>query len=57
MNQEKSTDFSARDPLSGVAELFHRRWSPRAFDSTPVTDDALRKIFDAARWSPSCFNR
>lgn len=33
-----------------------RRWSPRAFADTPVEGDQLRRLFEAARWAPSCFN-
>jgi len=51
-----NTDFSARDPLPGVAELFSQRWSPRAFAIKPVPNEILAQILDAARWSPSCFN-
>lgn len=51
-----STDFSARNPLPDVAELFSQRWSPRAFSNKPVDSEILAQIFDAARWSPSCFN-
>jgi len=48
--------FAHRDALSGVDTLFVTRWSPRAFDKSPVDDAALARIIDAARWSPSCFN-
>lgn len=54
-----SNDTSAidkRSTLDGVDERFIQRWSPRAF--TPGTIDAavLARVFEAARWSPSCFN-
>lgn len=32
------------------------RWSPRAFQSRLVSRDALCSLFEAARWSASCFN-
>ena len=35
---------------------FLDRWSPRSFLPDPVPADALQAIFEAARWSPSCFN-
>ena len=35
---------------------FIDRWSPRAFSSKPVEKEKLLSIFEAARWSPSCFN-
>lgn len=35
---------------------FIERHSPRAFKTDPVPQEALLQIFEAARWSPSCFN-
>ena len=40
----------------GIDPLFIDRWSPRAFDPTPIPDDTIRTIFEAARWAPSCYN-
>jgi nitroreductase len=51
-----ATDFSLRDPLSGVDPQFPTRWSPRAFKKTPVPDNVLARLIDAARFAPSCFN-
>lgn len=45
-----------RDPVNGVNPLFYDRWSPRNFDKKVIPMEALSRIFDAARWSPSCFN-
>jgi nitroreductase len=36
--------------------MFTDRWSPRAFDATPLTDAQVHALFEAARWAPSCFN-
>jgi len=36
--------------------IFLDRWSPRAFSSEPITDEDIHTLFEAARWSPSCFN-
>ena len=50
-------DYQARIPAnSQVDELFRKRWSPRAFRKTDIPAEILSSIFDAARWSPSCFN-
>ncbi len=49
-------DFSNRSPLPQVSELFHRRWSPRAFKKTQLPVGIIKSIFDAVRWAPSCFN-
>jgi len=37
-------------------QQFVNRWSPRAFHPTPLQDDEIHALFEAARWSPSCFN-
>jgi nitroreductase len=51
-----TTDFSQRDPIPGLDELFSNRWSPRAFDGSEISHDTLATLIDAARWSPSCYN-
>ena len=53
---ETSIDFSKRNPEVGVDKVFYQRLSPYAFKSTPVSKQQLTSIFDAARWSPSCYN-
>lgn len=45
-----------RKPEADVDPLFIERWSPRAFDPTPVAPETLASLFEAARWAPSCFN-
>jgi len=42
--------------VPGVEDLFLRRWSPRAFADKDVSDDDLKKIFEAARWAASSYN-
>jgi nitroreductase len=39
-----------------IEELIKRRWSPRAFAERPVEHHKLQSLFEAARWSASCFN-
>ncbi len=39
-----------------IHELLARRWSPHAFDARPVAPEKLARLFEAARWSASCFN-
>lgn len=39
-----------------VNELIQNRWGPRAYSSRGVSDDALRSLFEAARWAPSSSN-
>ena len=39
-----------------LAPMFIDRWSTRAFSSEPIDDDEMLALFEAARWSPSCFN-
>lgn len=45
-----------RSTLEGVDPQFIERWSPRAFDGSRIDNTILTRIFEAARWSPSCFN-
>jgi nitroreductase len=40
-------------PLEGVLPIFHQRWSARSFDKREVSAEALRKVFEAARWAAS----
>ncbi|MGH7913116.1 MAG: nitroreductase family protein [Candidatus Binataceae bacterium] len=39
-----------------IEELLRRRWSPRAFAERPIEPEKLLRMFEAARWSASCFN-
>jgi nitroreductase len=39
-----------------VAALFLARWSPRAFDGSPLAEQELLTLLEAARWAPSAFN-
>lgn len=39
-----------------VHPMFLDRWSPRAFDGSPIDDSDLEALFEAARWAPSAFN-
>ena len=52
----KSLDFSLRDPQECVLPLLCERWSPRAFSGEAIADEVLARVFDAARWAPSCRN-
>lgn len=39
-----------------IHPLLRDRWSPRAFDGRPVEIEKVQSLFEAARWSASCFN-
>lgn len=39
-----------------VLEAIRKRWSPRAFASTPVAPDTLNQVFEAASWAASAMN-
>lgn len=49
INKETPTDYNIHPLLSG-------RWSPRAFDEKPVTEEEIRTILEAGRWAPSSNN-
>lgn len=39
-----------------IDEIFINRWSPRAYDPDPIPKNILMSIFEAARWTMSCYN-
>ena len=39
-----------------ISDVILNRWSPRAFATTPVADDVLYRLFEAARYAPSANN-
>lgn len=39
-----------------ILPLLADRWSSRAFSDEPVSREVLLSLFEAARWSASCFN-
>jgi nitroreductase len=45
-----------RNPETEIDSMFIDRWSPRAFDSEPLSQRQVDTLFEAARWSPSCYN-
>ncbi|MGO8757068.1 MAG: nitroreductase family protein [Terracidiphilus sp.] len=48
------TDAVKRAPaVEGVLPVFHERWSARSFSEREVSAEALRKVFEAARWAAS----
>jgi len=39
-----------------IEKIIAERWSGRAYDpTTPVSDESISAICEAARWAPSCF--
>ena len=39
-----------------IDPLLLERWSPRSFDGSPVPQEDLETMLEAARWAPSAFN-
>ncbi|AIR89986.1 nitroreductase family protein [Pseudomonas cremoricolorata] len=39
-----------------IDEQFINRWSPRAFNAEPISEDTLLSFIEAARWAPSAYN-
>lgn len=39
-----------------LLEAIQHRWSPRSFDSKPVSVANIRKVMEAARWAASSYN-
>jgi nitroreductase len=48
--------MSTRQPTYPIDPPFLDRWSPRAFDGSPIREDDVLKLIEAARWAPSAFN-
>lgn len=48
--------YKNRVPHPDSDKLFYQRWSPRSLKKTPLPDEVVESIIDAARWSPSAFN-
>jgi len=44
------------DTAVEIHPLLAQRWSPRAFDRTPVSDADVTALLEAARWAPSANN-
>jgi nitroreductase len=42
---------------SGLLDVFHKRQTVRKYRSTPVPDEHVRAILDAARYAPTCMNQ
>ncbi|GGC16782.1 NAD(P)H-flavin oxidoreductase [Novosphingobium endophyticum] len=45
-----------RSTNTDLNPIFLARWSPRAFDGSPLPQGDLRAILDAGRWAPSSYN-
>ena len=47
---------NSRNAAHDIDPLFLERWSPRAFDNSPLSDAEVMSLFEAARWAPSSYN-
>lgn len=37
-------------------DIIQKRWSPRKYKDTEISEEALNKMMEAARWTPSAYN-
>ena len=44
------------DTTFDIHPIIKKRWSPRAFQSTPIQKETVQRLLEAARWAPSSFN-
>lgn len=44
-------------PHYKILETIHNRWSPRTFDSKPISEDQVKILLEAGRWAPSSGNK
>jgi nitroreductase len=51
------TKANHRVSAYAIDPLFLKRWSPRAFDGSKISDRLLFTLFEAAGWAPSAFNQ
>lgn len=51
-----SMEVNTRYPDASINEIFTNRWSPRSFKKTPIADEDISRLFEAARWAPSGSN-
>jgi nitroreductase len=56
LSREETNNLKRAPAVEGVLPVILERWSPRSFDSRPVGEELLKKVFEAARWAPSSFN-
>lgn len=54
MNQ--ITPIAGRSAQHPIDPIFLERWSPRSFDGTPLTEEQILTILEAASWAPSAYN-
>lgn len=40
-----------------IDEVIQKRWSPRAYAPTPLSDEQVLTLLEAARWAASCNNQ
>lgn len=51
-----STSVKTAQTQHKVLDLIKDRWSPRSFNNTPVTEEEVHTILEAASWAPSANN-
>jgi len=56
MNVISSHQIKTEGVSDKIAENIRKRWSIRSFAETPVADDNVKILFEAARWSASSMN-
>lgn len=50
------TDKKNAQTKVSIHPILENRWSPRSFDSRPIEKNKIISLFEAARWSASCYN-
>jgi nitroreductase len=56
MNNANINPLDYRFPAYPIEFLYPERWSPRAMNAAPLTQEELLRLFEAARWAPSAAN-
>jgi nitroreductase len=50
-------EIKKKDLKAEINPTLKARFSPRVFSKDPISEEDLKKIFEAARWAPSSYNR
>ncbi|MGA3180469.1 MAG: nitroreductase family protein [Verrucomicrobiota bacterium] len=51
-----NAENTSRKADHAIHKVFLDLWSPRAFSGDEISQEDLMRLFEAARWAPSCYN-
>jgi nitroreductase len=57
LNASQINAIKKAPTVEGVLPVFHERWSARSFADREVAPETLKKVFEAARWAASAYQK